>query len=179
MSIISVYGSKGGVGTTTLAASICAVHPRSYLHSDDGPAVSGLPPVDPEVPRTVNFGPNGGPIDLHVFDLERSEIITNGVFRVGLVTNTYLSLRQTWKWESSPHVLVCRFNKNFALDWRDVESALGREVLLWKEDDAVTLAVDAGLLSYRIPLDTRKLCEKIHRLHGDFLAEQAAEEVSA
>jgi len=156
METIAVYGTKGGAGTTVVAAAI-AIERSGTLDSPDACAVLGRPDGSPEVAL------GAGPL------VEDRGVVTttnrpNGKVPAILVTRAcYLGLRSALRTDLSGfRGVVLVEEPGRALGVGDVEATLDLPVLAivpW--EPSVARAVDSGLLEARMPVSLRRMVARL------------------
>ena len=172
MRIINVYADKGGVGSTTTAAMLALVahgptrlYARTLDERNDLCAALGLPrPADDDTPVPVREGLKivcGDPLDDDPFDYTQiisghAAVTDDDRFCNVLVTRAcYLALRKSVDINFSPDHAIVIVEPGRALSARDVKHAVGCEVTELVYCPTISRAVDAGLLSTRLPQAAR------------------------
>jgi hypothetical protein len=166
----AIYGAKGGVGTSTIAALLalsCAPLGRTLLVdtsiTNDLEAVLGVPgSVDRSLTTVIadslylaNLETQAPPVwDVEIIDAgtgttnTQRDAIESSAITVLVVRNDYLSLRRATLSPYKPTHLVLR-EASRALDARGCGSLHGLPAIVVEVDPALARTIDAGLLVNR------------------------------
>lgn len=181
MNIVSFFGAKHGVGTSTLAAVLLAQSDSSRIlisHDvEDTLALLGQPQWDtnehlihnisydeyvPSEQTVLAFDPHRALRQSHLRTAKFSSgaeliIMDWGTVeptigrRVLVTDNSYVALRRAVKMPHSADMVVLVRDHVRALTVADVEHAVGRPVIAVDRDSSLMRACDAGLLVTRVP----------------------------
>lgn len=176
-----LFGAKGGVGTTTVAAALALTASTDRLtdvravHRDDLYAMLGFGGRD---------YPDGQPVtgnhNLTMFDFgARAElggtiIVTDhgtDLVRIGddgynllVVRGCYMAMRRAVHAESVKHIdgIILVEEPGRALGRREVADVIGKPIVATiPVKDTICRAIDAGVLVSRLPDDLRRAAQKI------------------
>lgn len=169
---VAFVASKGGVGCSTVAACyalrLSHDHPVHLVSHDAGSmlALLGLdrashPESTTQVSERLTVGPLGSHVEgaAVVCDAGLEALVAATYDRSFLVMRAcYLAIRRAIELPFRPESVVLVREQGRALGKRDVEEATGLPVaLILDYDPAVARAVDAGLLTGRMPQSMKPL----------------------
>lgn len=153
METIAVYGTKGGAGTTTVAAAIAIVR-QGTLRSPDAAPILGRPGDEGE----VVVGDGSGPIVEDRGVLTQDNGPADGETAILVTRLCYLALRTAHRKDlSNFRGFVSVTEPGRALSEYDAKNVLGLPCLAsvsW--EPSVARAVDSGLLEARLPVTLRR-----------------------
>lgn len=140
--MVNIFGIKGGVGATTVAAALTVLTEGTLISDDADPVLNASTGI-----ATVTLG--DGPT------FHDSGIL--GVYQtppdgsIVVVTNCYLALRKAVAANLAGCQVVAIIEPGRALDAKDVTDVLGTRVVAIPRDPTISRCVDAGLLTTRLP----------------------------
>lgn len=166
MRIINIIGSKGGVGTSTVAATVAIalaqagervvlveLNGRGDLRAIVGSVVERLTIAD-AIPDT-----DTAVADVAVVDHATSKAALDQGVHVLVLTNCYLSVLQATKLDLRIDGVVALMDPRRSLTVRDISNVLGisqARILHLVGDPEVARSVDAGMLAVRFPASLRR-----------------------
>jgi len=190
MRFIQVSGAKGGVGASTVASLIAlqsAKDGHKTLLIDAGlfPSIEAIIAWGTErdglTIKRVNEGNFISASEMandydvvvadtgteHKYNIGIAEFFEESATYVQVLRNDYLSLRhyiqdrpKTYGREGHADVFVCVINEESSLELRDVELVVGKKVIPFHLNSAVSRTIDAGLFA------TRSMQESNRHIYG-------------